>query len=291
MTIPRAARSAAALALVLGLAACAEHTGRVAEPPEAAPSSAAEPPAEPGALVLRVEYTGGFVPPSVLAGRLPIISVYADGRVLSEGPVAAIYPGPALPNVQVQQLDPAQVRDLADRAVAAGVTETGDLGSPPVADAPNTRFTLVTADGTTVREVYALWETPQGDVGGVTPDQAAARERLSDFLGTLTDATLADPQPVPYVPSSIAAVVSPWVDPDDGLTQAELRWPGPALPGEPAGPGVGCVTADAEQTRALLAAAESANAATPWVAPDGTRWSVVFRPLLPDETGCADLID
>jgi hypothetical protein len=30
--------------------------------------------------------------------------------------------------------------------------------------------------------------------------------------------------------------------------------------------------------------------ASPWVDPgDVTRWSITFRPLLPDETGCADL--
>ena len=46
--------------------------------------------------MLRVGYTGGFVSPPATAGRLPLISVYADGRVISEGPVAAIYPGPAL---------------------------------------------------------------------------------------------------------------------------------------------------------------------------------------------------
>jgi hypothetical protein len=39
----------------------------------------------------------------------------------------------------------------------------------------------------------------------------------------------------------------------------------------------------------VLDAAGSANALTPWVASDGTRWSVTFRPLLPDEGGCTDL--
>jgi hypothetical protein len=42
-------------------------------------------------------------------------------------------------------------------------------------------------------------------------------------------------------------------------------------------------------TRAVLDAAARATASTPWVTADGTRWSVTFRPLLPDETGCADL--
>ena len=53
---------------------------------------------------------------------------------------------------------------------------------------------------------------------------------------------------------------------------------------------VGCVVATGEQASAVLAAARPANAATPWVS-GGTRWSVAFRPLLPDESGCADLLD
>jgi hypothetical protein len=39
----------------------------------------------------------------------------------------------------------------------------------------------------------------------------------------------------------------------------------------------------------VLEAARGGNASTPWVTGDGSRWSVAFRPLLPDETGCADL--
>jgi hypothetical protein len=282
-------RAAAVLALVLGLSACAERAGGgTAGPSE--PSSA-QLPSEPDALVLRAEYTGGFVMPSSIVSRLPMVSLYADGRLISEGPVVAIYPGPALPNVQVQQLDPAEVQALADAAIAAGVTETGDLGQPPVADAPNTRFTLVTASGTSVREVSALFETPEGSVSGVTEEQAAARAELSEFLGTLTDMALASSEP--YVPTAMAAVASPWVDPGDGLTPSEVAWPGPALPGESTGGplDVSCVTADADQTAALLAAAADANAATPWVTPDGSRWSVMFRPLLPDESSCADLLD
>jgi hypothetical protein len=48
---------------------------------------------------------------------------------------------------------------------------------------------------------------------------------------------------------------------------------------------VNCLTVDAGP---VLAAAKTANARTPWVS-GGTRWEVNFRPLLPDETSCADL--
>jgi hypothetical protein len=287
MTITRALRPAVAVAVLLGLAACGER-GR----PEGQGAATAVVPAAAEGLVLRVEYVGGFVSPSALAGRLPLVSVYADGRVISEGPVAAIYPGPALPNVQEQDIDQGAVQDLVARALAAGVAETSDLGTPPVADAPSTRITVVTASETYVREAEALFETPP-DGNGLTAEQQAARAELSDFLATLTDSTVSGQGSEPYVPEAVAAVVSPWSDPQDGLLQPEVPWPGPELPGGPTGglPDVTCVTADGDQARALLAAADPATAATPWVTADGARWSVTFRPLLPDEFGCADLSD
>ena len=73
-------------------------------------------PDDGAAVVLRVEYVGGFVAPSSLVSRLPRYSLYADGRLITDGPVDLRYPGPALPNVQVQQLDAATVQALADRA-------------------------------------------------------------------------------------------------------------------------------------------------------------------------------
>jgi hypothetical protein len=285
MTIPGVRRSALAVAVLIGLAACGE-TGAATSP---SPSASAAPAA--AGLVLRVEYTGGFVSPSETTGRLPLVSVYADGRVLTEGPVAAIYPGPALPNVQEQHIDRAAVQNLVDRAMAAGVAETSDLGSPPVADAPSTRFTVVTASDTVVREVYALSETPP-EGAGLTEEQQAARSKLSDLVTTLTDAA-ASGASTPYAPTTIAALATPWVDPQDGLAQPDVVWPGPALPGEPMGglPDLSCVTVTGDQAQAVLAAAKSANAATPWVNPDGSRWTVTFRPLLPDESSCADLTD
>ncbi len=282
MTIPRSALTAV---LVLALAGCAERaaTGGPSAAPSSAPSAV---PASDG-LVLRVEHVGGFVTPTTTAARLPLVSVYADGRVITEGPVILIHPGPALPNVQVAQIDDAALQDLVDTALAAGVGETADLGTPPLADAPSTRFTLVTSEGTAEREVYALSETPEGS--GLTPAQEEARGRLSDLQAALLDAGGADT--TSYVPESVAAVVTPWTDPQDGLPQPELPWPGPALPGESTGgpPDVTCVTATGAEAQAVLTAAGGGNASTPWVTGDGARWSVAFRPLLPDETGCADL--
>lgn len=282
--------------LLLLVAACARDVGSVSVEP------ATGPPAE-DAVVLRVDYTGGFVTPTVLASRVPIVSVYGDGRVVSQGPQVLSYPGPALPNLQVRRIATADVETLVELALAAGVGSDPDLGQPPIADAASTRFTVQTDDGTEVLEVYALGEATgnlpgMSDPAGLSQEQVAARAELLDLLGALTDmsGTLGEDavsQVQPYVPTAVAAISSSWA-PDDGELPAdpEVAWPGHELPGEPLGEGldVGCVVATGEAADAVLAAAASATAISPWTSAD-SRWMVTLRPLLPDESGCEDLVE
>jgi hypothetical protein len=284
-------RIAAVLLTAVALAACAEPRGDAGGP---APSpTTGAPPDAPGALVLRVDQVGGYTTPGADAGRLPMVSVYADGRVFGMGPVAAIWPGFAWPNLQVRQIPVEQVQDLVDRALAAGVADTTDPGSPPLADVTTTRFTLVTADERFVREVYALAEGVGAE--GLTVGQRALRAELLSFRDELQDvAQPGDGSPAVHEPPMVAAVVTPWRAPEeDGpgmrFDGPVLAWPGPPLPGEPIGPDVGCVVATGEEATAVRAAAGRATVLTPWETPDGALWSVTFRPLLPDETGCADL--
>jgi hypothetical protein len=294
-----ALRPAVGLALAtLLLTACAEQGGTGAAPPGPSSETPTESetvslPEGQEALVLQVADVGGFTTPEMLAARLPVVSVYADGRVITQGPVPAIYPGPAWPNVQVQHVDQATVQQLAARAMDAGIAETADLGSPPLADATSTRFTLVTDEGPVTREVYALRESV--GAGGLTEEQEEARTALQDLLDDLTDLTQAvgaeSEAPEPYTPEAVAALARPWTEPADELAHPELPWPGPALPGEPIAPEVTCVTATGEEAQALADVARDATTMTPWVGADGARWSITFRPLLPHESGCADLTD
>ncbi|MGY1729504.1 hypothetical protein ACI79J_21310 [Geodermatophilus sp. SYSU D01062] len=276
MTTTSTVRAAALLAGALALAGCAQD-GADAAAPSPAPL--------PAGPVLQVEHTGGFVPPEDLVTRLPLVTVYGDGRVFTEGPQIEIWPSPALPNVQVTEVGEATVRDLLDRAVDAGVAEDADLGEPPVADAPTTRITLTTDEGTAVREVYALAETPDGSL---TPEQAEARGRLQDLVDELTGLAGTGPAES-YVPQTVAAVVQPHAGADPEFPQPDVAWPGPELPGTPLGAGLTCVSATGQQAADVLAAAAPANVLTPWVTVDGARWSIAFRPVLPHETGCADL--
>jgi hypothetical protein len=291
---PRMSRPALRAAAVLGLAvltaACAQRPGAN----DAGSPGASEAPRPPGeGLVLEVAHTGGFVMPQMLAGRLPLAAVYADGRVISHGPVPAIYPGPALPNLQVQQMDVERLPDLVRQARDAGIGGDPDLGRPTIADATSTRFTLVTDEGTDVLEVYALQEAlaPGGQpLPGLSAEEQAAREPLRELITSLTRPEAAS---TAYEPGTVAAIATAWTPVDDGLPAPEpVAWPGPPLPGDALDErlGVHCVTADGAQAQAVLEAARSANAATPWTSEDGTRWSLVLRPLLPHESGCADLV-
>ncbi len=291
-------RTAALLLMVLLLAACADPPVAGSPAPEATRPPRAALPADPGALVLRVEYVGGFVTPETTLTRLPMYSLYADGRFLTDGPVAAVHPGPALPNVLVQTLEAGTVQDLADRALAAGVADDDDLGSPNLADVPSTRFTLVTADGIHVREVYALADQGLGQeqvADGLTAEQRAGRAELRELMATLDGLSQQQPRPEGYLATSVVALARPWTAPqgtlDQGLGPATpVPWPGPPLPGAPAGvPELGCIEATGDQAAAVLAAAAGADRLTPWATPDGALWAVTFRPLLPDESGCADL--
>ncbi len=287
-------RAGVLLGAALLAAGCAAQPGGVSAgtAPSSTPADGDVPLPDTG-LVLQVAYVGGFVPPQVTYAQLPLVSMYADGQVITEGPVIAIYPGPALPNLQTTRIEPSRVAELAQHALEAGVGEEFDYGMPPVADVPSTRFTVVTDDGTETTEVYALQRGlfPQDEqVPGLTDEQVAARSELQGLVDELTGVGGAATES--YVPEAVAAVVTPEADRDDGAPAREpVAWPGPPLPGDPlAGElDLSCVTATGTDADAVLDAAADANAETPWTMDDGTTWSLTLRPLLPHESDCADL--
>jgi hypothetical protein len=279
------ARSALLLCAAL-LAGCATQPGAAGG---AAPSTtpAAQLPDE-GGLVLQVEYVNGFVAPQASYAELPLVSVLADGRVFTQGPIAAIYPGPALPNVQVTQIEPARVEELLHDALDAGVGRRSDFGTPSVADAPDTRFTVVTDDGTLTTDVPALQGGgPEGErPHGMTDEQAAARADLQGLVDELTGLSAEGSEP--YRPEAVAAIVSENFSPD-ATADDVATWPGPPLPGDELSTGTGLSCVVSEDAGAVLEAAADATVETVWQNADGGRWAVALRPLLPHEDGCADL--
>jgi hypothetical protein len=286
MTRLRGTLTAAAVPLIL-LSACAQAAGSGATGVAASDASASQ-----GAdtLVLRAERLGGFVPADLTVGRLPMVSVYGDGRVVTDGPVNLMAPGPALPNVQVQMITPELVRQLAKEAAAAGVRTGTDFGRPNVADAPSTRVTVSTGGATQTVTVEALGEAQSNDPS-LTAAQRDARTKLAAYVTKVTGLSTATGMPAPsaYVPDAVAVLAHPFAPAGD-LKSPEMAWAGPALPGEMVNEniGMGCVVVTGTQKDQVLAAAKKATAITPWTA-GGKKWLIKFRPLLPDEKGCAAL--
>ncbi|MBM2620068.1 hypothetical protein JIG36_31600 [Actinoplanes sp. LDG1-06] len=291
MTRLRGTLMAAAVPLFL-LAACAQPGTDAGAPGSGSPRSASAYPQSGDELVARVESYGGFVPPDRTVGTLPSISVYADGRVITEGPVPAIYPGPAMPNLQVLTLSPDQVQQLLKEASDAGVKPGTDFGQPNVADAPTTRVTVRNDQGTTQSVAVVALNEAQANDPMLTDAQESARATLAAYVKKLQELAAGDgaTASTPYVPESLAVLARPWTQQSGGEpAQAEMAWPGPALPGDYLNPAVkiGCVVVSGADLDKVTSAAKKANQMTPWTA-DGQKYLINFRPLLPDEKGCAE---
>ena len=274
-------RRVLALLPLLAVAACGSGVAADDDALSAGPSSS-------DALVLQVVRAGGFLPAGAAFRTVPSVSLYADGRVVTEGPQIELWPAPALPSVQVGELPEDEVQRLLD-AGRALVDAQDDYGQPPVADAPTTA--VVVQDGPErggergVAAAVALeelsGEAAPADGAGLTGEQVAARERLSAFVREVQDAASQAPAE-PFESGSLAVLAEPYGDaPPAEVTVTELTWPGPAL----AAGSCTVVTGDAlDEVREAVTAA---SVETRWTA-DGQVLRLAFRPLLPHERTCED---
>ncbi len=71
-------------------------------------------------LVLRVTTQGGFIGPGVLFTSFPGFSLLGDGRVMVPGAQIELYPGPALPAVNVRRLTEAGIQAVLDEVLKTG---------------------------------------------------------------------------------------------------------------------------------------------------------------------------
>jgi hypothetical protein len=271
---------AAAAGSLLSMAACGQDTQGPGTDRAPAGYGADE-------VAVRVENNG-----STIAGPTPwplTVSVYGDGRVVSQPMLREMFPMPALPDIQVRRISTADVRRLVQRALDAGVAALPDVGKYGRSDSAVTRFTVSTKDGPKRLDVYDL-EYQENEQ--LTSDQRAARDPLRDLYAALTDlpATLgpdAVGAPTAYIPDAVVAVVSPWQASSANTgPNPEIAWPGAALPGRPLAnrPDAGCVVVTGAATADVVAAGRTATSDTPWTS-GGKRWTVRLKSVLPEETG------
>jgi hypothetical protein len=294
------------LALLLFAAACGERTGDAGNGGSggatgatgATGADAIDHPTGADDLVLRIDTSGGFVPVEWSLRNVPGVSIYGDGRMIVTGPVIEIYPGPALPNLQVTRLTEEALQAILAAAEDAGLLD-GDASYdyPCVADVPTTTFT-VSANGTTsTTSAYALGfdaaTGATGACGGMQVD-TEARAQLNDFAMKVGDVRSWLPAgsysaEEPYLPTEMRVYVGD-ARRDPELQQVPIEWPleTPLAQFGEADRNLAdlrCGVVAGADLAAVLPLAQQANELTPWTS-DGERYGLTFRPLLPDEHGC-----
>ncbi len=153
----------------------ASPTASPSPSPSASPSGSPAA-ADPDAIVLRVEMVGGFVAPDSLLTRMPVQSIYADGRVFEQGAIPEIYPGPLVPPTLVSQLTPDGLAVVQQTIDAANLVN-GDYPPHGIADAPDTRVTASTANGmVTITMGVAMPDA------SLSPDETAQRAAVDTLL-------------------------------------------------------------------------------------------------------------
>jgi len=241
--------------------------------------------------VLRVERCCGFVPPEYSLTEMPGFSLMGDGRLIETGPQIEIYPGPALPNLQVRTIQEPGVQALLQAAIDAGLEgPDGHYEQAQVADAATTTFTVAASGDVHVTKVYALEEEQGG-----SSEEREARKKLRAFSEKLGD--------LQWLPSGSVGeqsafrleglrvfVMPSFPEGGEELPQQEQRWPldeplssfGDPVKGQP---DIRCGAVAGPELDELRPKAQGANQLTPWKS-DGEVYHLVFRPLLPDESGC-----
>lgn len=233
--------------------------------------------------LLQVQHAGGFVPIGFDFATVPQLTVYSDGTAVVHGPVPAIYPPPALPNLMAVDLSDEDVAALLAAAQEAGLlAEAPDYGQPPVADMPATVVTLTVGDKTYEHRAEAL------DIGtdelagleGLAEGSIEAREALIGFIAIATETVggAGEGEPLPIEAFEVMA------RPGAG---AGAEAPDPlAWPLDLALTDVGdCTVVEGEDAQTLVEALRPASTPAAFEQDDEVL-DVWVRVLLPHEEGC-----
>lgn len=275
------------VAVVVATVGCGSGTSTVDVGTTATPTG-------PTDVVLRVASCCGFTPIEYHLGNVPTVTVYGDGTVVTTGPVTEQYPPHALPNLLTGRLSRDTLASLVTRAERDGLLGELDFGEPSIADASTTIVTVITDRPVTTRvDALDLGGPPDGALPGISASQREARDRVASFVDIVTRAAtkVADQ---PYDPVSVALFVRPanqgdQRSPDESVVPGRATWPLGDLAtfgtAADANGGYSCGVLTGAAATTALAAAEAATTITQWES-TGAEYSIVWRPLLPDEDAC-----
>jgi hypothetical protein len=295
--LPVALRLLAIFSLLL--AACAPRSG--GSDPTDGPI---DHPTDADHVIFRIESVGGLAPADAWLRTYPAFSLLGDGTVIVEGAQIAIFPGPALPALMERRLSEDGIQAVLREAAATGLfAQDAEFlrARDFMADAPDTIFTLNTEASTITVRIHGLGLVPLDGPQQLPAGELDAHRRL----GTLADRlmTLETWLPAggwldsgwrPYEPEAMRIGITDVTgEPsEEGLEAQRQEWPlesDLATIGEVIViGGVRCAVVEGEEAATLLAALKQANQLTRWLH-DGKEYSLVPRPLLPDEPRSCEL--
>lgn len=281
--------AAASLALLLVLVACADA------PVDPASGDGIDHSPTPDHVLVRLAFEGGFTPIEWTYTNVPNFALYGDGTLVLPGAQIEIYPSPALPAISSRRIDEAGVQAILEEALDTIATIPGDLndlGFMQMADVPTTVLTVSAGGVDRTIRAYGLAELSERPEG-MAEQEYRARVRLQELvtkLGTL-DTWLPQGSLGPeaaYEASAARLFIGSYRKVD--LPQEPTPWPLDRTLtsfGEAADDSdlYRCGVVEGSDWATVREAASRANQLTPWT-DAGARFSILFRPLLPDENGC-----
>jgi hypothetical protein len=239
---------------------------------------------EPDEPILQVKSEGGFAPVELILGRGPTYTLLGDGRLITDGPVVALYPGPLLPNYVVTRVESGDMEVILELVEEIGLPEMthehDDSATAHIADATTEVVTYWDDNGAHKYSVYAL--------GMVFGSVKAPTVAFADLLTALDQAS-AGSEALPYEPEHIRVLAGVARGPEDPLFEDVRQWPlgdeDPATWPELT-MGWTCRVFEPE----VVTEFTDASQATEWLHPDpmldAPTISLLVRPLLPGEAGC-----
>lgn len=287
----RFARLTSLLAIAVAATACSIAAGAA---PSGSPSAK---PLDPDQVIFRVSWDGGFVMPETILARLPMVTVYGDGRVITQGPQIMIYPGPLMPNLREHTLSAAALDRLIEFARDRDLLKTVHYPFPLIADAPDTVLE-VNLDGKTYRvSANALAEAAAAAdaSSGLDPAAVQGRADLRSFIDALPGVPASDfvDEEHRFEFTALRIYASKAVPPSDsdaGLVPPAIDWPlgdlgtaGFTVPNSPLG--VSCQALKGDDLAKVLPILQNANSLQTFSS-NGERYSLIARPLLPGDADC-----
>jgi len=251
----------------------------------ATPTPSPSPVGNADVAVIRIEQTPGMLPPWESLRWYPYVALYGDGRLITPGPQVDLYPGPALPNLQVTHFSQHAVEQALAWAAEAGLQGEDRLLGTPILDAGALVFTIVSPQGTHHTSIM-------GDEGN-DPQISAARE-FQDVMTSLATWLPEDvaSESAPYQFDRLRVISFP-ADPQslpDPAFANTVDWP---LDRDLATLGVSwsepaqyrCFELAGDDLTTALPVFSAANELTLYES-EGVTYQLYLHPLLPDDEAC-----